>query len=106
MVQSDLHSLRPLASVDGAVSSANIPNILVVDDQYAIRSLFEEVLTANGYRVSLARNLDEARALIQGPEFATIILDIFLSPEESGLSLIPHIGKVQPHTPVIVISGM
>ncbi|MCL5270115.1 MAG: ATP-binding protein [bacterium] len=82
------------------------PHILVLDDQLAIRSLLHEVLTANHYRVSLAKTLSDAQSLIDRESFDAVIVDIYLSETESGLSLLPYLGGVQPHTPAVVISGM
>lgn len=83
-----------------------MPRILVLDDQFAIRSLFDEVLSANEYEVFLARDLGEARELIRTHEFDTVIVDIFLAEDQSGLDLMPLVRQYQPLTPIIVISGM
>jgi signal transduction histidine kinase/DNA-binding response OmpR family regulator len=106
-----------MASVYGDLSVLNQPplvagrypsraRVLVLDDQVAIRSLLSEVLTANHYHVSMAKNLAEAGQLIELARFDVLIIDIFLSENESGLSLLPRIRELQPNAPVIVISGM
>ena len=82
------------------------PHILVLDDHAAIRDLFGEVLGANGYRTDLAPSMDEARRLIEKKPFDALVADIFLQEEESGLDLLPHLRRLQPNTPAIVISGM
>jgi signal transduction histidine kinase/DNA-binding response OmpR family regulator len=82
------------------------PHILILDDQHAIRSMFKEVLNANHYRVSLAKNLEEAVKLLKTEVFHAIFVDIFLNEKESGLDLLPSVRQIHPHTPVIVISGM
>ena len=81
------------------------PHIMVLDDQHVIRSLLDEVLASQGYRVSLAKNIEEAQALLATEQFDTVIIDIFLGEQEFGLTLLPQIQKLQPHTPTIVISG-
>jgi signal transduction histidine kinase/DNA-binding response OmpR family regulator len=80
--------------------------VLVLDDQSAIRSLIDEVLSSHGYRVMQAASLGEAEAILEKENFDTIIVDIFLSEQESGLSLLPKAREFQPHAPTIVISGM
>lgn len=97
-------ALSPL--VDAQHPGEAPPHVLVLDDQPTILSLLRDVLTAHQYRVSLAQNLEEAGALLGCEAFDAILVDIFLNPDESGLSLLPRIRELQPHTPAIVISGM
>ena len=80
--------------------------ILVLDDQFEIRSMLEEVLLTDGHQVSLAADLAEARALILKESFDSVIIDIYLGAGECGLDFIPDLAQHQPHTPSIVISGM
>lgn len=95
------------ASIDGANGAAASPaRVMVLDDQSAIRSLFEEVLSANGYRVTAVESMAEAAAELSQSNFDAIFIDIFLSPTESGLDLLPKIAELQRNTPAIVISGM
>lgn len=95
-------TLNPLAAAEG---SPTPPHILVLDDQFAIRSLLGDVLTSHNYRASLCQTLDEALALLAEEAFDAIIVDIFLENMENGLTLIPRLRELQPHTPAIVISG-
>lgn len=98
-------------TLDGSTLSTTTPSaavarILVLDDQFAIRNLIDEILTVNGYEVRQASNLTEAEQLLTAETFDAIVVDIFLSERETGLSLLPRAREHQPNTPVIVISGM
>jgi len=74
----------PLTPNGEGESSKHRTRVLVLDDQVAIRSLLGEVLTANHYHVSLAKNLVEAAQLIELSHFDVIIVDIFLSETSPG----------------------
>jgi len=69
---------------DKAVTDES-PHILVVDDDHRIRTLLSRFLQENGYRVSTAGNVQEARARLGGLMFDLIVLDVMM-PGESGLS--------------------
>ncbi len=95
-----------ISQQDAATEQSISPHVLVLDDQLAIRSLLSEVLTTNHYHVSSAKCLDDARELIDRIPFDAVIVDIYLSDNESGLTILPYLRSLQPHTPAIVISGM
>jgi signal transduction histidine kinase/DNA-binding response OmpR family regulator len=96
-----------LSTFSGSLDPAGAPaHILVLDDQIAIRGLFEDVLTANNYRVKTVPNLEEAEKSLRQEPFDAVFIDIFLSQNESGLDLLPRLARLQPNTPAIVISGM
>ena len=72
--------------------NANAPNILVVDDELAIRRLLGAALTRAGYRVVEAADARAAMAAsaIDKPEL--VLLDLGL-PDRDGLELIPLLAK-------------
>ena len=60
--------------------------VLVVDDEEAIVRLFEKVLEPEGFRVSGAMSLDEARRACTRQVYDLIVVDKNL-PDGSGLEL-------------------
>lgn len=60
--------------------SARIPavpkNLLVVDDEPAIRELLRTFLTTEGYQVDLAANAPDAWRMVQANSFDCILLDL------------------------------
>ncbi len=59
------------------------PRILVVEDEYLIRMLLEDMLADLGYAVAAAAgNLSEARDLATGTELDLAILDVNIDGEE------------------------
>ena len=62
------------------------PHLLVVDDDRRIRDLLSRFLTNEGYRVSTADTVLDARAKLKGLSFDLLILD-WMMPGESGVAL-------------------
>jgi DNA-binding NtrC family response regulator len=80
-------------------------HILVVDDEPDIRNLLREFLADEGFEVSLAANIAEARAAHRDLPLDLILLDIWM-PDGDGISLLKEwagTGTLDP--PVIMISG-
>lgn len=79
-------------------------SILVVDDESNIRLLLEEILTEEGYQVTIASDADEARNAKLAKEYDLILLDIWM-PETDGISLLKEWAKKGSLTPVVMMSG-
>jgi DNA-binding NtrC family response regulator len=85
-------------------------NILVVDDDKAIRGLLSEVLSSNGYKVSEAENSETVQKSLTGEQPDIVVLDVKLGQskeeERAGLDLLPQIKKRWPDTEVIMLTGL
>jgi len=81
-----------------------IPNVLVVDDDSAARSLLVRVYTHNGYAVDGVSTAEEARARLGNGNIDFVITDIKL-PGLSGIELIAAMQKDFPDVPVVAITG-
>jgi putative two-component system response regulator len=79
--------------------------ILVVDDDFAIRELLRHMLGDEGYQVSLAGNAAEARELIPRKAYDVVLCDIQM-PGESGLSLAAHLASEYPDTATVMITAL
>ena len=79
--------------------------ILVVDDDLAIRELLRHMLGDEGYEVSVAADAAEARDLIGRKAFDVVLCDIQM-PGESGLSLAAHISSEYPDTAAVMITAL
>ncbi len=77
--------------------------ILAVEDEKNIRESLEESLS-NDYEVSAAASGEEALKLIKEQSFGLMITDIRM-PGMSGIDLLKEFRKLQPGTPVIVITA-
>ena len=62
------------------------PNILVVEDEAALAELIRYNLEAEGFRIAIASNAEEAAVMLAEDSFNLLVLDWML-PEVSGLEL-------------------
>lgn len=80
-------------------------NVLVVDDEVGIRELFSEILSDEGYTVTVAANSVEARRALRSCSPDVILLDIWM-PDTDGMSLLKEWASQGPlPCPVIMMSG-
>ncbi|MBU2581511.1 MAG: response regulator transcription factor [Alphaproteobacteria bacterium] len=78
-------TVAPKASAPDPIAD-DAPHILVVDDDQRIRALLARYLVQNGYRVTTAADVANARASMRGLAFDLILLD-WMMPGESGIDL-------------------
>ena len=85
---------------------ADLPRVLIADDEESIRRLFTKVLEAQGYRVTAAVNGSQALALIASGQqnFALAIIDLVM-PEGEGIETIRSLRKEHPDMKIIAVSG-
>jgi len=82
-------------------------HLLVVDDEPHIGLVLRPFLEQLGYRVSLARTLDEARSVLRAnPATDGVLLDLHL-PDGSGLDLLRDLRKKggTARLPVLVLTA-
>ena len=80
-------------------------NILVVDDEADIRTLIEEILTDEGYRVSTAGDAAEARQQLIASSPDLVLLDIWM-PDTDGITLLGEWSqRGDIDCPVVIMSG-
>ncbi|MEI8035420.1 MAG: response regulator, partial [Betaproteobacteria bacterium] len=61
--------------------------ILVVDDETGIRELLSEILSEEGFKVTLAQNAAEARRFRNAARPDMVLLDIWM-PDTDGITLL------------------
>lgn len=79
-------------------------NIIVIDDEEVIRSLFKETLEDLGHRVITAGTAAEGLELVKQQDFALVFLDLKM-PGMDGAELFRQIKTIRPKLPVIIITG-
>jgi PAS domain S-box-containing protein len=81
-------------------------NVLVVDDEFAVRHICESLLTAYDYRVLTADDGEHGLTLFRQhlPEIGLIVTDL-LMPGLSGVEFIRAARKFKPQIKIIAISG-
>ncbi|MCS6878156.1 MAG: sigma-54 dependent transcriptional regulator [Geminicoccaceae bacterium] len=81
-------------------------DILIVDDEAAIREVVSAVLEDEGFRPRQAATAEEALAQIQRRLPGLVLLDIWLEGSKmDGIQLLERIKAEHPHLPVVMFSG-
>ena len=79
--------------------------VLVVDDELDIRTLLQEILSEEGYQVTVAADADEARAAWIDDKPDLVLLDIWM-PGTDGITLLREWSDGKPLAcPVVMMSG-
>ncbi len=79
-------------------------NILVADDDAAIRTVISQALTRSGYDVRVTGTAGTLWRWVQAGEGDLVITDVVM-PDENAFELLPRIKKVRPDLPIIVMSA-
>jgi DNA-binding NtrC family response regulator len=79
-------------------------NILVVEDEQAIRDALKMVLEEEGYQTQAADDGKKAMELVNKNDFDIVITDLKM-PEMDGMSLTRQIQQICPQTSVIIITA-
>ncbi len=81
--------------------------VLLIDDNPVQLRVRETILRGAGFQVSIATTAESALAVLRtaGEKFGVIVTDHVL-PGASGADFVRELRKVDPTTPVVVVSGM
>ena len=79
-------------------------NILVADDDAAIRTVLSQALSRAGYEVRSCGNAATLWRWASQGEGDLVITDVVM-PDEDAFSLLPRLKKMRPELPVIVMSA-
>ena len=80
-------------------------NILIADDDAAIRTVLNQALARAGYAPRATGNAATLWRWISQGEGDLIITDVLL-PDENAFDLIPRVKKLRPDLPIIVMSAL
>ncbi|MBT4891225.1 MAG: response regulator transcription factor [Rhodospirillales bacterium] len=84
--------------------TADLPHILVVDDDDRLRDLLRQYLTENGFIVTVANSAGDARTRLNSLAFDLIVLDLMM-PGETGLEFAADFRKSN-NTPILMLTAM
>ena len=81
--------------------------ILIVDDEAAIRLALREYLAHRGFAVTCAGEVEEAEALLSTHRYSVAIVDLQLSGScgQTGLSVLSGIREKSPDTRTVLLSA-
>ncbi len=86
------------------IMAANFLNLLIVDDERAIRDACREVALSLGFMAYVADSAEHAYRILQTQSIDAILLDLRL-PGAGGLEALRHIKSQRPEALVIVVTG-
>ncbi|MCS6819751.1 MAG: sigma-54 dependent transcriptional regulator [Chitinophagales bacterium] len=81
-----------------------MPNILIADDEKAIRKTLREILEFEGYRVDEAEDGAMALQMISQSDYDLVLCDIKM-PKVDGMEVLTQASEQFPDIPFIMISG-
>ncbi|MGD9849983.1 MAG: response regulator [Nitrospirales bacterium] len=79
-------------------------HILVVDDDSALRTLFQALLESYGYSSDTAENGPKALSKLAKASYDAVLLD-YMMPGMTGLALLQHLQQRYPSLPVVMLTG-
>jgi two-component system, NtrC family, nitrogen regulation response regulator NtrX len=79
-------------------------NILIVDDEKAIRKTLSEILSYEGYRIDEAGDGEEGIRKFRDKEYDVILCDIKM-PKMDGIEFLDKAKELNADIPIIMISG-
>jgi signal transduction histidine kinase len=89
-----------------AIRHRGSERVLVVDDDWAVRSTIARILRSLGYEVVGAEGGDEARARLEdGGEDVSLVLCDVMMPKGNGVELVRWLRSQRPAVPVLLVSG-
>jgi DNA-binding NtrC family response regulator len=79
-------------------------NILIIDDEKAIRKTLSEILSYEGYKIDEAGDGEEGFKRFKEKAYDVVLCDIKM-PKMDGIEFLEKAGEANPDVPVIMISG-
>lgn len=79
-------------------------SILIIDDEMAIRKTLTEILGYEGYKIDQAADGEEGLKKFKEKAYDVILCDVKM-PKMDGIEFLERAHKINPDTPVIIISG-
>ncbi|HND94257.1 MAG TPA: sigma-54 dependent transcriptional regulator [Chitinophagaceae bacterium] len=79
-------------------------DLLIIDDEKAIRKTLIEILAFEGYKVDEAADGEEGLKKFKEKAFDLVLCDIKM-PKLDGLEFLQKAGEINPDVPIIMISG-
>jgi two-component system nitrogen regulation response regulator NtrX len=79
-------------------------NILIIDDEKAIRKTLSEILSYEGYKIDEAGDGEEGFRKFREKEYDVILCDIKM-PKMDGIEFLEKAKEANPDLPIIMISG-
>jgi signal transduction histidine kinase len=88
-----------------AIANAPAPDVLLIDDDDALRGVLTDALRAAGYRVAEARTGRDAEQIVARTVGLGTIVSDFQLPDVTADVLLPRLRALQPGCRIVLVSG-
>jgi CheY-like chemotaxis protein len=84
-----------------------LPLILVIEDEYPVQGIVEEMLADGGFATDILSSGEEALTLFKGglKNYKALITDVSLKGRLNGWEVASQIRKIDPGFPVVYVTG-
>jgi DNA-binding NtrC family response regulator len=86
------------------IESPGLLNLLIIDDDRAVREAAREATSILGYRASACDSAEQAARILESQNVDAVLLDLKLS-GTTGLETLRQIKRIRPDIEVIVVTG-
>ena len=93
-----------LFSAVSAVEAPALLNLLIEDDERAVRESCREAASSLGYRTTAAESAEHALRIIDAHNIDVVLLDLKL-PGAGGLDVLRQLKKARPDIEIVVVTG-
>src|SRR5688572_27027381 len=76
--------------------------VLVVDDERGLRDVLEVLISTMGHTVHLAKNVEEAKQILQTTVVDIVITDLRLEPSGDGMNVV-RAARARPFLPDVIV---
>jgi DNA-binding NtrC family response regulator len=84
--------------------TTQVQNLLVVDDDIAMRQLLASLFRERGYPVQEAATADQALECARETDFDAVLSDIKM-PGKTGIEMVGELRRIRPETPVVLMTA-
>ena len=86
---------------------ANLPAVLIVEDEYLLQGIIEEALSEAGFAADILSSADEALTRFQSgaTDYKVLVTDVNLKGSLSGWDVARQIREQEPLFPVVYMTG-
>lgn len=81
-----------------------MPNILIIDDEKAIRKTLAEILSYEGYKIDEAADGEEGLKKFSNAAYDVVLCDVKM-PKMDGIEFLEKARQINADIPIIIISG-
>jgi two-component system response regulator HydG len=86
------------------IAGAELLNLLIIDDEKAVRESCRDAAQLNGFNTVIAESAEQAYKILESQSVDIVLLDLRL-PGASGLEALREVRKRRPDAIIIVITG-